>query len=72
MGRQKSNEENRDQEVDSVMIIATPPSKGVRSRRMKREVEASPSVEEVSGKNLKETAPRVLARWKTPTYKATR
>ena len=50
--------------------MATPPSKGVRSRKRKREVqEASPSVEAVSGKSLKETAPIVLARWKTTTYK---
>ena len=30
----------------------------------------SPSVEVVSEKNLKETAPMVLARWKTATYKS--
>ena len=42
------------------MIMIKPPSK------MKREIEeASPSVEVVSVKNLKETSPIVLARWKT-------
>ena len=52
------------------MIMATPPSKGVRSRKREREVEeASPSVEAVPGKNLKETASLVLARWRTTAYK---
>ena len=52
------------------MIVSTPPSKGRRSRRRKREVEeASPSTETVSEKNLKETAPMVLAKWKTAAYK---
>ena len=54
----------------SVMIVTRPPSKGLRSRKRKREVEeASPSTEAVSEKNLKETAPMVLARWKTATYR---
>ena len=45
------------------MVETTPPSKGVRSRKKKREVEeASASAEAVSEKNLKETAPMVLAR----------
>ena len=42
----------------------------MRSRKRKREVEeASPSVEVVSGKNLKETAPMALARRKTTACK---
>ena len=45
------------------MIVTTPPSKGVRPRKRKREViEPRPSAEEVSEKNLKETAPMFLAR----------
>ena len=56
--------------MDSVMIINRPPSKRVRSKKRKREVdEASPSVEAVSGKSLMEMVPTVLARWKTTTYK---
>ena len=63
MGSQKLGEEDLDNEADLVMIMATPPSKGVRSRKRKREIEeASPSAEAVSEKNLKETAPMVLAR----------
>ena len=56
-----------DKEVESVMITATPPSKDLRSRKRKREVEGlgSPSADAVSEKNLRETAPMVLARWKT-------
>ena len=46
------------------MILTTPPSKGVMSRKKKREVEeASP------GKNLKEMAPMALVRWKTTAFK---
>ena len=46
-------------------IVTPPPSKRVRSKKRKREVEdASPSVEAVSLKNFKETASIVLARWK--------
>ena len=58
-----------DKEVESVMITATPPSKDVKSRKRKREVEGwgSPSAEAVSEKNLRET---VLARWKTAAYKS--
>ena len=54
------------------MITATPPSKDVKSRKRKREVEGlgSPSADAVSEKNLRETAPMVLARWKTAAYKS--
>ena len=54
------------------MITATPPSKDVRSRKSKREVEGlgSPSADAVSEKNWRETAPMVLARWKTAAYKS--
>ena len=43
----------------------------MRSRKRKREVEGlgSPSADAVSEKNLRETAPMVLARWKTAVYK---
>ena len=53
------------------MIVATPPSKGIRSRKTRRETEevSSPSADAVSEKNLKETAPMILARWKTAAYK---
>ena len=63
---------NGDKEVESVMITETPPSKDVKSRRRKREVEGlgSPSADAVSEKNLRETAPMVLARWKTAAYKS--
>ena len=61
-----------DKEVESVMKMATPPSKDVRSRKRKREVEGlgSPSADAVSDKNLRETAPMVLARCKTAAYKS--
>ena len=61
-----------DKEVESVMITATPPSKDVRSRKRKREVEGlgSPSADAVSEKKMRETAPMVLARWKTAAYKS--
>ena len=61
-----------DKEVESVMITVTPPSRDVRSRKRKREVEGlgSPSADAVSEKNLRETAPMVLARWKTAAYKS--
>ena len=53
------------------MIMATPPSKVIRSRKRKRETEeASPSADAVSEKNLKETAPMILARWKTAANKS--
>ena len=61
-----------DKEVESVMITATPPSKDVKSRKRKREVEGlgSPSADAVSEKNLRETAPMVLARCNTAAYKS--
>ena len=54
------------------MITTTPPSKDVRSRKRKRDVEGlgSPSADAVSEKNWRETAPMVLARWKTAAYKS--
>ena len=47
-----------------MMIVTTPPSKGGKSRKRKREVEelSSPSADAVSEKNLRETAPMILAR----------
>ena len=50
-----------------MMIVATPPSRGIRSRKRRRETEelSCPSADAVSEKNLKETAPMILARWKT-------
>ena len=63
-GRQELEGLDGDKEVESVMITATPPSKDVKSRKRKREVEGmgSPSADAVSEKNLRETAPMVLAR----------
>ena len=63
---------NEDKEVESVMMTTTPPSRDVTSRKRKREVEGlgSPSADAVSEKNLRETAPIVLARWKTAAYKS--
>ena len=54
------------------MVVTTPPSKGVKSRKKKREVEElnSPSADAVSEKNLRETAPMILARWETAAYKS--
>ena len=54
------------------MITTTPPSKDVRYRKRKRDVEGlgSPSADAVSGENLRETAPMVRARWKTAAYKS--
>ena len=54
------------------MIVTTPPSKGVKSRKRKREVEEliSPSADAVSEKNLRQIAPMILARWKTAAYKS--
>ena len=71
-GRQELEGLDGDKEVESVMITATPPSKDVRSRKRKREVEGlgSLSADAVSEKNLRETAPMVLARWKTAAYKS--
>ena len=44
----------------------------MRSRKRKRDVEGlgSPSADAVSERNLRETAPMVLARWKTAAYKS--
>ena len=71
-GRQEWEGLDGDKEVESVMITATPPSKDVKSRKRKREVEGlgSPSADAVSEKNLRETAPMVLARWKTAAHKS--
>ena len=70
-GRQEFEGSDQDKAVESVMIAATPPSRGVKSLKRKREVEglSSPSTDAVSEKNLRETAPMVLARWKTAAYK---
>ena len=63
---------DQDREIESVMIVTTPPSKEMKSRKRKREIEEliSPSVDAVSEKNLRETAPMILARWKTAAYKS--
>ena len=63
---------DRDKEVESVMTVATPPSKGVKSRKRKRESEElnSPSADAVSEKILRETAPMILVQWKTAAYKS--
>ena len=63
---------DRDGEIESVMIVTTPSSRGTKSRKRKREMEelSSPSVDAVSEKNLRETAPMILARWKTTAYKS--
>ena len=67
-GRQELEGLDGDKEVESVM----PPSKDVKSRKRKREVEGlgSPSADAVTERNLRETAPMVLARWKTAAYKS--
>ena len=54
-----------------MMIVTTLPSKGLKSRRRKREIKelSSPSVDTVSEKNLRETFPMILARCKTAAYK---
>ena len=53
------------------MLETTPPSRGIISKKRKRETEeASPSADVVSEKNLKETAPMILARGKTAAYKS--
>ena len=71
-GRQELEGSDRDREIESVMIVTTPPSKGMKSRKRKREVEelSSPSVDAVSEKNLRETALMILACWKTAAYKS--
>ena len=45
-----------------MMIVTTPPSKGLKSRKRKREMEelSSPSLDAVSETNLRETAPMIL------------
>ena len=70
-GKSWKGRTDRDKEVESVMIVATPPSKGIRSRKRRREAEelSSPSADASSEKNLMETAPMILARWKTAAYK---
>ena len=62
---------DRDRENESVMIVTTPPSKDMKSRKRNWEIEelSSPSVNAVSEKNLRETAPMILARWKIAAYK---
>ena len=61
--RQESEKRDMDKKVESVMVVTTPPSKGIRSRKLKRETkEASPSADAVSEMNLKETAPMIRAR----------
>ena len=70
-GRQELEGSDRDREIESVMIVTTPPSKGMMSRKRKLEIESSsPSVYAVSEKNMRETAPMILARWKTAAYKS--
>ena len=57
-------------EAALIMIVTTSPNKESRSRKRKREVEeGSPSAEAVSEASLKQTAPMILARWKTAAYK---
>ena len=61
-----------DKEDESVMTTTTPSSRDVKSRKRKREVDglSSPSADAVSERNLRETAPMVLARCKTAAYKS--
>ena len=70
-GRQELEGLDVDKEIESVMITTTPSSRDVKTRKRKREVEglSSPSVDAVSEGNLRETAPKVLARCKTTAYK---
>ena len=71
-GRHELEGSDRYVEIESVMIVTTPPSKGMKSRKSKREMEelSSPSVDAVSENNLRETAPMIFARWKTTAYKS--
>ena len=71
-GRQELEELDGDKEIESVMITTTPSSRDVKSRKRKREVEglSSPSADAVFERNLRETAPMVLARYKTAAYKS--
>ena len=67
----ESEKQDLDQEVESVMIVPTPPSEGIGSKKWKRETkEASHSADAVSEKNLKKTAFMILARWKTAACKS--
>ena len=70
-GRQEFEGLDGDKEVESVMIAATPPSKGAKSRKRKREAEelSNLSADAFSENSLRETAPMILARWKSATYK---
>ena len=52
------------------MITATPTSKDVKSRKRKTEVEGLGSPSADLRKNLRATAPMVLARWRTAAYKS--
>ena len=71
-GRQEVEGLDGDKEVESVMITTTPSSRDVKSRKRKREVEgvSSPSADAISERNLRETAPMVVARCKTAAYKS--
>ena len=72
-GRQELEGLDGDKEVESVMIMTTPSRRDVKSRKRKREVEglSSLSADAVSERNLRETAPMLLARCKTAAYKST-
>ena len=63
-GRHELEGSDRDGKIESVMVVTTPSSKGTKSRKRKREMEelSSPSVDSVSEKNLRQTAPMILAR----------
>ena len=70
MGGKSRRKRDLDKEVESVMVVTTPPSRGVRSRKRTREAEeASPSADAVSEKNLKEIVLMILARSKMAAYK---
>ena len=67
---QKPVDEDQEKEAASVMIVCTPPSKELKSRKKKREKEeAIPSAEALSETNLKEIPPMVLTKWKTAAYR---
>ena len=71
-GRHELEGSDRDGEIESVMVVTTPSSKCMKSRKRKREMEemSRPSVDAVSEKNYRETAPMILARWKTTAHKS--
>ena len=70
-GEATVGERDRNKEVESVRVVTTLPSRGVRSRKRKREAEeASSLADAVSEKILHEIAPMILARWKTAAYKS--